>query len=123
MGNRLLVRPHDSFQNKQEQSWRKRVQENAHAFFALRGVKLSAAGGGAFDLIDARSAPGTRQRQAVSILLHGLVVCGILITGRQVVEKLPPVRGSSAVPCRRINGRVHLELQNDQEAQMGLEDI
>ncbi len=79
MGNPPSVRSRESFQNKQEQSWWERVQENAHAFFALRGVKLSAAGGGgAFDLIDADPAPGTRRRQAVSIVVHGFVI-GVLV--------------------------------------------
>lgn len=114
MGNPLSVRSRESFQNKQEQSWWARVQENAHEFFALRGVKLSAAGsGGAFDLIDARPAPGTRARQAVSILVHVLVVCGLLITGRQVVEKLPPVRQiiSSPLPPYRWPSPSHIAEQ------------
>ena len=102
MGNPLSVRSRKSFENKQEQSWWERVQENGHTFFALRGVKLSAAGGGgAFDLIDAGPAPGTRRRQAASLLVHGLVVCGLLIAGRQVVEKLPPVRQIVSGPLPR----------------------
>lgn len=97
MGDSLLVRLRETFQKKQEDGWWQRVQENAHAFFALRGVKPSLAGNaGAFDLLDAGPAPGTRQRQAVSILVHALAIgVLVLLSGRVFVT--PPYRQSREI--------------------------
>ncbi len=82
MGNSPSVRPRNNFQNKNDESWWRRVQENARAFFALRGVKPCPAGeAGAFDLLEAKPAPGTRQRQAVSMLLHGSAIAILLLLG------------------------------------------
>ncbi|GAC1634316.1 MAG: hypothetical protein NVS9B14_10240 [Candidatus Acidiferrum sp.] len=93
MGDSLSVRLPESFQHKKEESWCERVSENARAFFALHSAKPCAAGGAsAFELLDAHPAPGTRPRQAASILVHGLVVAGLLVAGQHVVEKLPPAR-------------------------------
>lgn len=86
MGNPLSVRPCGNFQNKDEEGWWGRVKENARVFFRLRGAKVCAVGGvGAFDLLDRGLAPGTRQRQAVSILLHGVAIAALLLAGSKVV--------------------------------------
>ena len=108
MGDSLLVRLRDSLQNKQEDSWWQRVQENAHAFLALRGVKPCIVGSaGAFDLLDAGPAPGTRQRQAVSILVHGAVISALLLLGGVVrgpigKPKGPGSAGPLVVPLNRL---------------------
>ena len=82
MGNSLSVRLHGTFQNKREESWWERVAENARAFVALRGTGAFAhSGAGAFDLLDARPEPGTRRRQAASILVHAAVIGGLLLLG------------------------------------------
>jgi periplasmic protein TonB len=107
MGDSLLVRLRESFQNKQEESWWRRVQENAHAFLALRGVKpCSASGAHSFDLLDAGPAPGTRQRQSVSILLHGVVIAALLLLGGiardPINPKVPVGTGPLLVPLNRL---------------------
>lgn len=81
MGNSLLVRLREVFQNENEETWLGRVQENARAYFSLRGATALAHGGGAFDLLDARPEPGARKRQAASLLVHGAVVGGLLLVG------------------------------------------
>jgi len=88
MDDYLAVRLCRNFQNKQADSWWARVTENARAFFALRAAKPCAGNGGVFDLLDAGPAPGTRQRQAVSILVHGVVILTLLVMGSRVVPKL-----------------------------------
>jgi len=104
MGNSLSVRLRGIFQNKREESWWERVTENARAFVALRGTRAFAHGGaGAFDLLEARPAPGARRRQAASILVHAAVVGGLLLLG-PIVRRPPedrnvPAQGGSIL-CR-----------------------
>ncbi len=82
MGNSLSVRLREIFQNKNEEGWLERVQQNALAFFELRRAPALAHGSvGAFDLLDARPAPGTRRRQAVSLLVHGALLGGLVFAG------------------------------------------
>jgi TonB family protein len=88
MGNSLSVRLCGIFQNKKEESWWERVTENARAFFRLRGTRAFPHGGaGGFDLLEARPVPGTRRRQAASLLVHGVVVAGLLFLGGSVVKR------------------------------------
>ena len=89
MGNSLSVRVRSVFQNSNEESWLSRVKDNARAFFDLRRVAMPG-GAGAFDLLDAMPEPGARRRQAVSALVHALVIGALLLLGRQAVDKLPP---------------------------------
>ena len=93
MGNSLSVRLREIFQNKNEESWLGRVRQNAQAFFELRRMPALAHGGaGAFDLLDARPTPGTRKRQAASLLVHGAVIGILLFLGRQAGKiDLPPI--------------------------------
>jgi len=80
MGNSLSVRLRGIFQDKREESWWERVTENARAFFALRGTRAFAHGGsGAFDLLEQRTVPGTRQRQAGSLALHAVAIAVLLL--------------------------------------------
>jgi protein TonB len=87
------VRLREIFQSKNDESWLGRVRQNARAFFELRRMPALAHGGaGAFDLLDARPEPGTRKRQAVSLLVHGAVIGILLLLGRQAGKiDLPPV--------------------------------
>jgi len=108
MGNSLSVRLRGIFQDKREESWWERVAENARAFLALRGTGAFAHGGaGAFDLLEARPAPGARRRQAASILVHAAVIGGLLLLG-PVVRHPPgdrnsPVQGGSILmPSERF---------------------
>jgi periplasmic protein TonB len=95
MGNSLSVRLRKFFQSKNEESWLGRVRQNAQAFFELRRVPALAHGGvGAFDLLEARPAPGTRKRQAVSLLVHGAVIGGLLLIGANV-QNHPPRSGKT----------------------------
>ncbi|MBS1842228.1 MAG: energy transducer TonB [Acidobacteria bacterium] len=86
MGNPVWVRLQkifeNTFHNKTEEHWLGRVRENARTFYALRGSAALAHGGGAFNLLDARPEPGTRKRQAVSLLVHAVVIGGLLLSGR-----------------------------------------
>jgi len=83
MGSSLSVRLRGIFQNKKEESWWERVTENARAFVALRGTRAFARrGAGAFDLLEAGPAPGTRQRQAGSLVVHAVVVAMLLWASR-----------------------------------------
>ncbi|HWZ98600.1 MAG TPA: energy transducer TonB [Candidatus Dormibacteraeota bacterium] len=92
MGDSLSVRQRKSFQNTNEESWLERVKQNARAFFELRGTtSLAHASVGAFDLLKEKPAPGTRRRQAASVLVHVVAIGVVLVLGRQAVEKLPPV--------------------------------
>jgi len=99
MGNSLSVRLRGIFQDKREESWRERVFENALAFVALRGTGAFAHGGaGAFDLLEATPEPGTRRRQAASILVHAAVIGGLLWLGSATShppDPNPPARGGS----------------------------
>src|SRR5262249_2529535 len=57
------------------------------AFFDLRGVTvLASSGAGAFGLLQERPAPGTRQRQAASLLAHLAVIGGLLLLGGAVAK-------------------------------------
>src|SRR5262249_9759915 len=70
-----------------EENWLGRVWQNARAFFELRGAPaLAHCGPGAFDLLDVRPEPGTRRRQAASVLLHAVVIGALLMVGKQVVR-------------------------------------
>ena len=90
MGDSLSVRLREIFQSKNEESWLGRVRQNAQAFFELRRTPaLSHSGAGAFDLLDARPAPGTRRRQAVSLLVHGTLIGGLLLLGANVPGRPP----------------------------------
>ena len=90
MGDSFSVRLGGNFQNKNEEGWWERVNGNARVFFLLRGAKVCAAGGvGAFDLLDAGPAPGTEQRQAASLVLHGLIIGILLLVGGHIA-KTPP---------------------------------
>jgi TonB family protein len=90
MGNSLSVRLREIFQSKNEESWLGRVRLNAQAFFELRRMPaLSHSGAAAFDLLDARPAPGTRARQAVSLLVHGTVIGGLFLLGANVPGRPP----------------------------------
>jgi TonB family protein len=90
MGNSLSVRLREIFQGKNEEGWLGRVRQNARAFFELRKVPaLAHVGAGAFDLLDGRSAPGTKKRQAVSLLVHAAVIGGLLLIGAKVPERRP----------------------------------
>lgn len=87
MDNSLSVRLRRIFQNKKEESWLERVTENARAFFALRGTRALAHGGaGAFDLLEGRPAPGTRQRQAGSLVVHAVVIAALFWAGGHVAK-------------------------------------
>jgi len=98
MGDSLSVRLQEilrnTFQSKREESWLRRVQENARASFALRGPAALAHGSGAFDLLDARPEPGTRKRQAVSLLVHGAVIGGLLLAGSTIKHSPEPPQPS-----------------------------
>jgi TonB family protein len=90
MGDSLSVRLREIFQSKNEESWLGRVRQNAQAFFELRRMPaLSHGGAGAFDLLDARPAPGTRRRQAMSLLVHGTLIGGLLLLGANVPGRPP----------------------------------
>ena len=79
MGNFFSVRPAKVFQITKEESWIERVKQNARAFFELRGAPVLAHGGsGAFDLLEGRTEPGRRKRQAGSIVVHAVAI-GILL--------------------------------------------
>jgi periplasmic protein TonB len=94
MGNSLSVRLREVFQSENQESWLGRVRQNAQAFFALRRVAaVSHGGAGAFDLLEARPAPGTRKRQAVSLLVHGAVIGGLLLIGANVPNRSPDKHG------------------------------
>jgi periplasmic protein TonB len=90
MGNSLSVRLHSVLQNSNEDSWLNRVKDNARAFFDLRKVAIPG-GAGAFDLLEERPEPGTRQRQASSLLLHVVVIGILLLLSREVVHRVPKV--------------------------------
>src|SRR5579859_587927 len=88
MGNSLSVRLCGIFQNKKEESWWERVTENARAFFALRGTRAFAHGGaGAFDLLEQGPAPGARQRQAGSLVVHAVAILALLWAGGHVANR------------------------------------
>jgi len=92
MGNSLSVRLRGIFQNKKEESWWERVTENARAFFALRGTRAFVHGGaGAFDLLEAGPAPGTRQRQAGSLVVHAVVIGVLLFLGGRAPKNPPTI--------------------------------
>jgi protein TonB len=79
MGNSLSMRLRGIFQNKKEESWWERVTENARAFFVLRGARAFVhEGAGAFNLLEVGPAPGTRQRQAGSLVVHAVVIAALL---------------------------------------------
>ena len=90
MGKTGLVRLLEILQNRSEESWLGRVQMNTRAFFELRrSPALVQASAGAFDLLDARSAPGTRRRQAVSVLMH-MGAIGVLVFAATTKHPPPP---------------------------------
>ena len=85
MGNFFSVHPARVFQTTREESWMERVKENARAFFELRGAPLLVHGrAGAFDLMDGLAEPGTRKRQAGSLVVHGIAIAALLLIGGQV---------------------------------------
>jgi TonB family protein len=113
MGNSLSVRLREVFQSKNEESWWSRVRQNAQAFFELPRVPVLAHGAaGAFDLLDARPEPGTRKRQAVSLLVHGAVVGALLLLGQQI----PHVDG----PTHILNSKPLLRWKPDTRRQMNV---
>ncbi len=96
MGNSLSVRLlnffKNTFQSAEEENWLGRVRQNALAFFELRGAGALAHGVGAFELLDARPGPGARKRQALSLLVHGAVIGGLLLVGGSVSNHPPGPR-------------------------------
>jgi periplasmic protein TonB len=96
MGNSLSVRLlnffRNTFQSTEEENWLGRVRQNARAFFDLRGAAALPPGAGAFDLLDARSGSGARKRQALSLLVHGAVIGGLLLVGGSVSNSPPAPR-------------------------------
>jgi len=84
MGNSLSMRLSKVLQTTSEESWIGRVRQNARAFLELRGAAALAHGGaGAFDLLEARPAPGTRQKQTASLAVHGIAIAILLLIGGQ----------------------------------------
>jgi periplasmic protein TonB len=81
MGNSFSVRFSKIFQTTSEESWIARVKQNARTFFELRRAALAQDGVGAFDLIEERPAPGTRQRQAGSLIVHAVAIGIVLWLG------------------------------------------
>jgi protein TonB len=101
MNNSLLVRLRGNSQNSKEESWFSRVRDNARAFFDSRRVAM-ASGPSAFDLLDARPEPGTRQRQAASLLLHAGVLAILLLLGGRVVDRVNKPGGIFTDPGRFV---------------------
>ncbi len=98
MGDSLSVRFSRIFQTTSEESWIARVRQNARAFLELRGVALAHGGAGAFDLLEGRPAPGRRQRQAGSLVVHAVAIGILLWGGGRVVQKASGVPGISIGP-------------------------
>jgi protein TonB len=93
MGDSLSGRFSKIFQTTNEESWIVRVKQNARAFFELRGAALAHGGPSAFDLIEERPAPGTRQRQAGSLIVHAVVIGIVVWLGGRVAKNGPNLSG------------------------------
>ncbi len=91
MSNSPLVRLSRVLQATGEESWVERVRQNARTFFELRGAALAPGGAEAFDLLEGRPAPGTRQRQAGSLVVHALVIGILLWMGGRVSRSDRPL--------------------------------
>src|SRR5215470_15877569 len=104
MGNLFSVRTARNFQTTKEESWMERVNQNARAFFELRGAPTLAHGGaGAFDLLEERREPGVRKKQALSLVAHAVAI-GILVwAGGQTARQVgPPLARILKDPGRHI---------------------
>jgi len=122
MGHPFSVRLSRILETTREESWIGRVRQNARAFRELRGAPALAHGGaGAFDLLEVRPAPGTRQ--AASLLVHAVVVGALLLLGGRAIEKLPPAREilAKSPPLLPWKARVpqHLEKPGGREGSGG----
>ena len=113
MGDSLSVRFSKIFQTTNEESWIVRVKQNARAFFELRGAALAHGGPGAFDLIEGRPAPGTRQRQAGSLIVHAVVIGIVVWLGGRVVKNGPDIAKLIPIPGHVVYPGEPLRIQEE----------